>query len=139
MKKTQLLNAELSHTIATLGHGDGLTLCDAGLPIPASQKRIDLALTEGVPTLVETLGTVLSELWVERVVLAEEIREESPSMRSALLAVIREVSRTQGQTIEVEYVSHAEFKRLSSQAKAVVRTGECTPYANIILYSGVMF
>lgn len=139
MKKTQLLNAELSHTIATLGHGDGLTLCDAGLPIPASQKRIDLALTEGVPTLVETLGAVLSELWVERVVLAEEIREESPSMRSALLAVIREVSRTQGQTIEVEYVSHAEFKRLSSQAKAVVRTGECTPYANIILYSGVMF
>jgi len=39
----------------------------------------------------------------------------------------------------VELVSHEELKRLSQKAAAVVRTGEFTPYANVILYSGVVF
>jgi D-ribose pyranase len=34
---------------------------------------------------------------------------------------------------------HDEFKRLCEQAKAVIRTGECSPYANVILHSGVIF
>ncbi|SUB14264.1 D-ribose pyranase [Pantoea agglomerans] len=49
MKKGRLLNAELSHVIARLGHTDTLTIADAGLPIPAGPQRIDLALTPGTP------------------------------------------------------------------------------------------
>ena len=39
----------------------------------------------------------------------------------------------------VEVVSHDELKRLSQGARAAVRTGEFTPYANIVLFSGVVF
>ena len=36
-------------------------------------------------------------------------------------------------------VSHEDFKRLTQQARVMVRTGECTPYANVILVAGVTF
>ncbi|PIW12307.1 MAG: D-ribose pyranase, partial [Candidatus Infernicultor aquiphilus] len=40
---------------------------------------------------------------------------------------------------EVKFISHEELKELSKQARAIIRTGECSPYANIILISGVIF
>ena len=76
MKKTSLLNSELSYIIATLGHLDTLVIADAGLPIPAETVRIDLALTEGVPGAIQTLKVVLEELQVERVILAEEAKKK---------------------------------------------------------------
>ena len=51
MKKTPLLNAELSAAIARLGHGDIIVIGDAGMPVPAGTPCIDLALTAGVPDL----------------------------------------------------------------------------------------
>lgn len=60
MKKTAVLNAQLSGVIASLGHTDGLTICDAGLPIPSEQQCVDLALTKGVPSFLSTLEVVLT-------------------------------------------------------------------------------
>ncbi len=139
MKKTTILNAQLSHVIATMGHTDGLTICDAGLPIPTEQHCIDLALTKGVPDFLTALQTVLTELFVEKIVLAEEIKKVNPQIEQQLLAIIHQTQISQQNTIEIVYIPHSEFKQQSNQAKAVVRTGECSPYANIILYSGVPF
>lgn len=139
MKKTTILNAKLSHTIATLGHTDALTICDAGLPIPEQQNRIDLALSPGIPDFLTTLKAVLSELFIERLVLAEEIKTLNPRIAEAVLALIAQTEAEQGNQITIEYVAHSDFKTLSNQSKAVLRTGECSPYANVILYSGVPF
>lgn len=129
VKRGGLLNAELSRVIATLGHTDGLVICDAGLPIPSATQRIDLAVTPGVPEFLAVLDAVFKEVIVEGALLAEEIQTESPALHRALL------ERLGG--IAVTYVPHEEFKRRTASARAVVRTGECTPYANVILYSGV--
>ena len=139
MKKTTILNAQLSHVIATMGHTDGLTICDAGLPIPTEQHCIDLALTKGVPDFLTTLKVVLSELFIEKIVLAEEIKTINPQIEQQLLDIIHQTQRVQQNTIDIRYIPHSEFKQQSNQAKAVVRTGECSPYANVILYSGVPF
>lgn len=139
MKKTTILNASLSQLIATMGHTDGLTVCDAGLPIPAEQHCIDLALTKGVPDFLSTLKVVVSELFVEKILLASEIKQHNPQIEQHVLALIAELEKSQGKPIAVEYVPHSEFKYQSNQAKGVVRTGECSPYANVILYSGVPF
>lgn len=139
MKKSALLNAQLSHAIATVGHTDSLTLCDAGLPIPAQVERIDLALTSGVPSFLQTLDVVLTEMFVERVLLAEEIKHKNPQILTALLARLAQLEQSQGNQIQVDYVSHEQFKQHSQQSKAIVRSGECSPYANVILYSGVPF
>lgn len=131
MRKTKLINSEVSYTISKMGHTDSLTIGDCGLPIPNNVNRIDLALKYGVPSFIETLDTVLEELCVEEIVLAEEIIENNPSIYNEIL------QRFEG--INVIMVSHEEFKNMTKESKAVVRTGECTPYANIILKSGVVF
>ena len=131
MKKTSLLQSDLSYIIATLGHLDTLVIADAGLPIPAETLRIDLALTRGVPGAVQTLRVVLEEMKVERVILAEEANERNPGY----LAEVQELLPG----VPVEFVSHAEFKTRTASARAIVRTGEFSPYANVILVSGVVF
>ena len=132
MRKTVLLNSDISAVISCMGHTDTLTIGDCGLPIPEYVQRIDLAVKKGVPDFLTVLDTVLEELCVEKIVLAEEIKAASPDMHAAILARF-------GEKLEVEYVSHAEFKQRTGDSRAIVRTGECTPYANIILQSGVTF
>jgi len=130
MKRTTLLHAELSQLMASLGHGDMLVISDAGLPIPAGPQRIDLAVMRGVPGLAEVLEAVLSEMTVERVVLAQEAMADGASLPPWYPPAL---------AIAPETMPHADFKRLSANARAVVRTGECTPYANILLVAGVTF
>lgn len=131
MKKTKLINSEISYTISKMGHTDSLTIGDCGLPIPNEVNRIDLALKYGVPTFLETLDTVLEELCVEEIVIANEIIEKNEIIHNEILKRF--------ENIKITYVSHEEFKIQTRESKAVVRTGECSPYANIILKSGVVF
>lgn len=139
MKKTRLLNSDLSYLVATLGHTDEITICDAGLPIPEGVERIDLALTHGVPGFIQTVETLLSESQIEGVLIAEETKEVSPVLYAQLLEVVKKESESSGKEIHIAYVSHEEFKVRSFDSKAVVRTGECTPYANVIFQTGVTF
>ena len=134
MKKTPLLNIALSRVIASLGHGDILVIGDAGLPVPPGVELIDLALTQGIPDFVSTLNVVLSEMQVESHVLAQEILVRQPPALAALNALDAE-----GALGRRELLSHEQFKVLSRQARAIVRTGECQPYCNIILVAGVTF
>jgi D-ribose pyranase len=134
MKKTPLLNVALSRLIASLGHGDLVVIGDAGLPVPPGVEFIDLALTHGVPDFVSTLKVVLSEMQVESHVLAQEIFEKKPSALATL-----DHLNIEGVLGRRELLSHEQFKILSQQARAVVRTGECQPYCNIVLVAGVTF
>jgi D-ribose pyranase len=131
MKKQGVLNQPISHVIAGMGHGDMLVIGDCGLPIPPGVLRIDLALTAGVPGFMQTLMTIMEELQVEEAIIAQEMKEVSPAMEEA---VVRQMGTT-----PLGRMSHEEFKEMTKRAVAVVRTGECTPYANIILKSGVVF
>ncbi len=139
MKKSRLINAQLSEAVARLGHGQALTICDCGLPIGEGVSRIDLALTHGVPGFMATLDVVLSEQQVEEIVIAEELVTVSPALFEQLTARIAQLERDQGNKVKLVKVSHQTFKTMSDQSLAVVRTGECTPYANVILRSGVVF
>ena len=131
MKKGKLLNSEVSSVIAQMGHTDSLTIGDCGLPIPKDVKRIDLALKYGVPSFLDTLDTVLEELCVEEIIIAEEIKEISKQMYKEILSRF--------ENVKVTMVKHEEFKTMTNNSHAVIRTGECTPYSNIILKSGVVF
>lgn len=131
MKKTPLLHAELSHLIATLGHGDVLVIGDAGLPVPPGTRCIDMALTRGVPSFEQVLDAVLSEMQVERAECAAELFARSPQVAAGLRQRLGEA--------DLRSVSHDEFKRRLGSARAIVRTGECTPFANVALYAGVVF
>jgi D-ribose pyranase len=131
MKKIGTLNQPLSNVIAGLGHLDQLVIADAGLPVPDGPQRIDLALKAGLPGFLETLEVILKEVQVESAVVANEMLTVSPQVFEQLQQALPE--------IPIETVPHAEFKKLTAVSRAVVRTGEFTPYANIILVAGVVF
>ncbi|MBI2619833.1 MAG: D-ribose pyranase [Ignavibacteriales bacterium] len=136
MKKNGTLNAQLSRIIAQMGHGDRLVICDSGLPIPRGSEIVDLALTKGIPGFIDTLKVVLEELQVEAAVVATELATANKVNHRAL----RQALESAGVT-NVKDVPHDEFKAMTSGGGniAFVRTGEATPYANVLLIGGVAF
>ena len=129
MKKSGIINPALCRAIASLGHTDSIVICDAGLPIPEGVERIDLSLVRDVPSFNQVFHAIIKELQVEQAVMAEEAACENPR-------VIEVITEALGKD-KVKFVSHSKLKELTQSAKAVVRTGEFRPYANVILYSGV--
>ena len=133
MKKNGILNADLARVVAAMGHTDRLVVCDAGLPIPHGKAVVDLALTTNIPRFLETLRVVLQELEVERFVIASEMKQFGNGVFEGVQELLP--------GIEMETVPHERFKEMTNSDGNVffVRTGESTPYANIILISGVTF
>lgn len=131
MKRGGLLNAPLSHVVARLGHGQTLLICDAGMPCPPGVPVIDLAIVPGLPGFLAVVAAVLSELQVERYIVAEELAEQPGLILSGLRHLLR-------QAVEVS-VPHEVLKQRSENCVTIVRTGECSAYANVLLHSGVTF
>lgn len=131
MKKTVLINSSISYAISKMGHGNTITIADAGLPIPDQVERIDVAVSENNPDFMSTLNAVLSELKLEKVIIAEEMRSHNAKIYQYIQSILND--------IDLVFVSHEEFKKMTESTKAVIRTGEFSPYANIILVSGVVF
>jgi D-ribose pyranase len=130
VNRNKLLNAELSHAIASMGHGDLMIVCDAGFPIPSSAWRIDLAIVPDVPDIATVLTPIAENLIVERLSYADTL----PEYNAPLLATIKRLFS------EAEFapVKHeAILTELAAKAKAIVRTGAFDPWGNILLYSGV--
>lgn len=143
MNKSSMLNSNINRVLSTIGHTDQIVIADAGLPIPSGVERIDIALIQGVPSFIETLKAVLPVMQIERIILAGEIVDQNPEIHAEILALVEYYSALDEgkKPISVDYVSHEDFKiyMKHESCKAVVRTGECTPYANIILEAGVVF
>ena len=131
MRKRGLLQHALAETVASMGHTDLLVIADAGLPVPPGVTCIDLAVRCGLPPMLDVTGAISDELQVEEIIVAEELLARDDALPSVLRKLFPEA--------RFRSVSHEELKRLSARARAVVRTGECTPYHNLILVSGVTF
>jgi D-ribose pyranase len=130
MKKQGVLNAALANVIAGMGHTDMLVVADAGLPIPPGVPLIDLAVRCGVPTFKDVLTAVANELQVEQILIASEVQQSVDP-----LPEFGELFPG----IPLTSCPHEEFKQRTAHARAVVRTGECTPFHNVILQAGVVF
>ncbi|BAP85021.1 D-ribose pyranase [Paucilactobacillus hokkaidonensis JCM 18461] len=131
MKKTTVINSDLSRVISQMGHFDTLAIGDAGMPVPAETEKIDLAVTKNIPSFMDVLKNVLSELEVQEIILADEIRTVNPQQLTAIQTLIPD--------IKISFIPHEQMKKDLSTAKAFVRTGEMSSYSNIILVSGVTF
>lgn len=131
MQKHGILNSSIAKVLADLGHTDQVTIGDLGLPTPNGVDKIDLALKIGTPSFIEVLEAVQAEMQIEKIILAEEIKEQNPGQLFAIKQLFPEIA--------IQFLSHEAFKTQTQTSKAFVRTGEATPYANIILQSGVIF
>lgn len=132
MKRNGILNSHISKILADLGHTDMIAIADAGLPVPEGVIKIDLALKLGTPSFQEVVELIADDMVIERVIVAEEIKEGNPE-------ALQFVTDKFGIDAIDASINHEQFKALTRQVKAVIRTGEATPYANCILQAGVHF
>jgi len=128
MKKGGILHPELAHVLASSGHTDYLLISDRGFPVPEEPQRIDLALVDDKPTVLDVLAAIDAEWSIDRVVITEEMQLVSPERVDELRALLPDVL--------FEVISHIDLKRLGHGAKATIRTGDSCPYANLIIVSG---
>ncbi|ERF61000.1 MULTISPECIES: D-ribose pyranase [Treponema] len=131
MKKSGVLNSDISRVLSYMRHTDTICISDCGLPCPDETELIDISLEKGVPDFVRVLKAVVNDMSVEKIFLAEEIRVKNP-------AVLKEI-QTLLPGVRTDFMPHEEFKKKLLSCKAVVRSGEASPYANIILQSACIF
>lgn len=131
MRKDGILNPALETAIASVGHTEYLAIGDCGLPMPAEAKILDLSLVRGIPTFLQVLEAVKEELVIESFIYAEEADTLNPSFVEAVKQMLPD--------IPFRKLSHEEFKKETRKARTVIRTGEYTAYANIILVGGTNF
>ena len=131
MKKSGVLNSDISRVLSYMRHTDTICIGDCGLPCPDETELIDISLEKGVPDFVRVLKAVVNDMSVEKIFLAEEIRVKNP-------AVLKEI-QTLLPGVKTDFMPHEEFKKKLLSCKAVVRSGEASPYANIILQSACIF
>jgi len=129
VKRTGILNAELNRHLSTLGHTDTLVVADCGLPQPPGVPVVDLAVVFGVPSFEEVLRAVSAEIVVEKAQIAVESVDRNPAVGALVESLCGSAS----------VVPHEELKRRCAEARLLIRTGEATPYANVILHCGVPF
>lgn len=132
MKRYGMLNSHISKVLADLGHTDIVVIADVGLPIPEGVPKIDVALKLGTPGFREVVNVVADDMVIEKVILAQEIKDGNQEIMQFI------TNKFGNDAVDIS-ISHEQFKALTQQAKAVIRTGEATPYANCILQAGVHF
>jgi len=129
VKKNGILNRDIAGVLAKMGHTDKIAIADCGLPIPDHVQCIDLTIRQGTPTFIDVLAEVLDDMAVEKMIVAEEIKEDNAPIHHYLTQI----------NSPITYTSHELFKEHLHDVKAIIRTGENTPYANVILQSDVIF
>ncbi|MCL4069221.1 D-ribose pyranase [Pseudomonas sp. GX19020] len=130
MKRGRILNAELNHAIASMGHGDLMIVCDAGFPIPDTTWRVDLAIEKDLPDLGQILSLIASDFVAEKVGYADNLPTNNPVLLDKVKSLFPDADH--------EMTTHANILgAMAAQAKVIVRTGAFDPWGNILLWSGV--
>jgi D-ribose pyranase len=133
MKRSGILHPGICELLAATGHTDYITICDRGFPVPDGPRRIDLALVDGIPTVLDVLRAVAAEWAIDRVIIAQEMEEASPQHVKGIRGVLDDLDM---RDVLLEVVPHLELKHLSRSAKGTIRTGDATLWGNIIIVSG---
>jgi len=128
MKNHGVIHPELVRLLAQLGHKDEVLICDAGFPIPLNVERIDLAYRLGSPEFGDVVESIATDIAVESIVVADESADDLVEwLQSAI------------ESESTQRITHDQLKDRAERSRAVIRTGETTPYANVILIAGVTF
>lgn len=134
MQKIGILNSNIAKVLADMGHTDQIAIGDCGLPVPEGTPKIDLALRLGEPKFIEVVREVAKYMEVQKIYVAPETETQNPAQWAALHEVFPE-DKVEWAVLD----SHETLKKMEKTAKAVIRTGEITPFSNVVLESGVIF
>jgi D-ribose pyranase len=129
MLKQGILNPQILSLLARVRHTNTLVISDRGFPFWPQIETVDLSLVDDIPTVVQVLNAIRPNFDISQIFMAQEFKSGvSPSMRDQFSAAIS--------GIPVTFEPHTEFKKRVPSAIGLIRTGDTTQYANMILMSG---
>lgn len=129
MKEVGMINGEIDAALNRQGHMDLMMVVDAGFPCPDDVELIDIALSEGIPKILDVLTELKKFHSVEKIVMAQETKDHNPTY-------FGKVAKSFGDKAELEVIPHTELKQRSYNVKTIIRTGDFTAYGNVMLVSG---
>jgi D-ribose pyranase len=128
MLKSGILNPHLLSLLARVRHTNTLVIADRGFPFWPQIETVDISLVDDLPRVLDVLKAVRANFTAGRAFMAEEFRAASGdgTQREFAAALAG---------IPVSYEPHVEFKKRVPLAIGLIRTGDTTQYANMILES----
>jgi D-ribose pyranase len=129
MRQSGIINAQLASALARLRHTNLFVVSDSGFPAASGVEVIDLAVIYGLPGFAPVLEAILAEIVVEKATMAIETESYNPAQAQLIRSHFSDVAQ----------MGHTELKALAASAKFVVRTGDDTPYSNVVLQAGVAY
>ena len=127
--KTGILNPALNSLVSRIRHTNTLVIADRGFPFWPQVETVDISLVDDIPKVLDVIRAIRANFAVARVFMAEEfLAANSADARREFEAALA--------GIPLVFEPHDEFKKRVPQAIGLVRTGDTTQYANVIVESG---
>ena len=128
MLKTGILNPQLLDLLARFRHTNTLVIADRGFPFWPQVETVDISLVDDVPTVLQVLQAVRTQSVIGKAWMAKEfLRENDRRMQSRFVTALKGAS--------VKFEPHVDLKKRVPNAIGLIRTGDTTQYANVILES----
>jgi len=128
MLQSGILNPHVLHLLARIRHTNTLVIADWAFPYWPEIETVDISLTAGVPTILQLLDLMTPNFKIGRIWQADEFLSHNPQ------ETVNAFAKSFGK-IPLTREPHAEFKKRVPKAIGLIRTGDATPYGNIILES----
>lgn len=128
MIQTGILNPAIASLLRRVRHTNTLAIADRGFPSWPGVETIDLSLIDDIPTVLQVLGAVLNDFKIGKAWMAEEFLTENDDP----------VCRAFGEAlspVQLQHEPHDDFKRRIPACVGLIRTGDTTQYANIVMES----
>lgn len=128
MLQSGILNPDLLSLLARIRHTNTLVIADWAFPHWPELEEVDLALTIGVPTVLQVLDLIRPNFKIGEVFMAEEFHANNPKK-------VKDAFGKSLDGLKVSFEPHLTFKKRVPGAIGLVRTGDPTKYGNMILES----
>ena len=131
MIQSGILNPHVLDLVARIRHTNTLVISDWAFPFWPQIETVDISLTHGIPTVLDVLDLLKQNFKIGRIWQAEEFTTSNSAETIARF----DSSFAEIPDLAVARLPHIDFKKQVPQAIGLIRTGDPTPYGNIILES----
>jgi D-ribose pyranase len=126
--RTGILNPAINSLLSRIRHTNTLVISDRGFPYWPQIETIDISLVDDIPRVLDVLKAIRSNFVIGKTFMAEEFRAVNNT------ETLRAFERCL-EGVVLSFEPHIEFKKRVPHAVGLIRTGDTTQYANMILES----
>ena len=128
MLRSGILNPAVLSLLARVRHTNTLVIADRGFPTWPGVETVDLSLVDDVPTVAQVVFALRDNFVIGGVHAAEELRSANSAD-----AVAHHLSALRG--LPVYFEPHLALRARVTRALGIIRTGDTTQYANLVIES----